>query len=406
MTDAPIPLDEARRREAERLDSARPEAKPRLAPVPTEAAPPAFSEDELALRFSARHKDDLRYVAAWSKWLQWDGTRWAFDRTVNVYDLARAVCREAAAECNDKSSKRIASAVTRAAIENLARADRRHAATVDDWDQQAWLLTTPGSTIDLRTGDSKPNAPADLITKTTAVAPKVGCDRWLEFLRRVTDGDDDLCSFLQRVAGYALTGLTREHALFFLYGLGANGKSVFINTLSGVFGDYLFNNTQAGIQNFGVTFSLWRIIVKQHDALTQHHGSGGPGNNRFLRQHISQSEQANAIDQYGYVTASDQYQAGIRHLELHGLAQCGRTGDKQCRSACIEILVECRDPPDMMSIQCAHLGNCSALFQSQKIGFSLLAQKLACCFHGRRKADPVQPLQFQQFVLSRSLQGK
>ncbi len=76
---------------------------------------PAFSEDALALRFSKRHADDLRYVAAWSKWLQWDGTRWAFDRTVNVYDMARAVCREAAAECNDKSSKRIAAAVTRAA---------------------------------------------------------------------------------------------------------------------------------------------------------------------------------------------------------------------------------------------------------------------------------------------------
>ncbi len=36
---------------------------------------PAFSEDALALRFSKRHADDLRYVAAWSKWLQWDGTR-------------------------------------------------------------------------------------------------------------------------------------------------------------------------------------------------------------------------------------------------------------------------------------------------------------------------------------------
>ena len=96
---------------------------------------PAFSEDALALRFSKRHADDLRYVAAWSKWLQWDGARWAFDRTVNVYDLARAVCREAAAECNDKSSKRMASAVTRAAVENLARADRRHAAMVEDWDR-------------------------------------------------------------------------------------------------------------------------------------------------------------------------------------------------------------------------------------------------------------------------------
>ena len=40
------------------------------------------------------------------------------------------------------------------------------------------------------------------------------------------------------MAGYCLTGSTREHALFFLYGTGANGKSVLLNTLSGVMGDY------------------------------------------------------------------------------------------------------------------------------------------------------------------------
>ena len=38
--------------------------------------------------------------------------------------------------------------------------------------------------------------------------------------------------------GYALTGLTREHALFFIYGLGANGKSVFLNTVIGILADY------------------------------------------------------------------------------------------------------------------------------------------------------------------------
>src|SRR5215469_10061661 len=35
----------------------------------------------------------------------------------------------------------------------------------------------------------------------------------------------------KRMAGYCLTGYTHEHALFFLYGKGANGKGVFINTL-------------------------------------------------------------------------------------------------------------------------------------------------------------------------------
>src|SRR5262249_4902153 len=41
-----------------------------------------------------------------------------------------------------------------------------------------------------------------------------------------------------RLLGYALTGLTIEHALFFLYGTGANGKSVLMSTVAGILGSY------------------------------------------------------------------------------------------------------------------------------------------------------------------------
>lgn len=46
---------------------------------------------------------------------------------------------------------------------------------------------------------------------------------------------------MQRVAGYCLTGSTQEHGLFFLYGTGSNGKSVFVNTLFTLLGDYAAN---------------------------------------------------------------------------------------------------------------------------------------------------------------------
>ena len=43
---------------------------------------------------------------------------------------------------------------------------------------------------------------------------------------------------MQRVIGSCKTGSTREHALFFLYGTGANGKSVFLSMISVLLGDY------------------------------------------------------------------------------------------------------------------------------------------------------------------------
>ena len=99
-----------------------------------------FSEDDLANRFSIEHAD-LKFVATWKKWLQWTGAKWEIDTTVHVFDHARAVCREAAAKCNEPS-KKIASAATVAAVERLARADRRHASTTDLWDSDDYLLNT------------------------------------------------------------------------------------------------------------------------------------------------------------------------------------------------------------------------------------------------------------------------
>ena len=203
--------------------------------------PPNFTDEALALRFADLHADDLRYVATWGRWLHWNGTHWRLDDTLQAFDFAREVCREAAAAIPHKKAKLaavIASAKTVAAIERLAKADRRLAATSDQWDSDPWLLNTPGGALDLRSGKVRPHNPSDHCTKSTTVSPEGECPAWLAFLARVTGGDIDLQSFLQRVLGYALTGDTTAHALFFLFGNGANGKSVAVDTVSGIMGDY------------------------------------------------------------------------------------------------------------------------------------------------------------------------
>lgn len=211
-------------------------------PPGDDARPPEFSDEALALRFAAAHAQDLRYVEPWKRWLEWDGARWRIEETLRAFDLARALCRQASAEAKAQRKTKIAAAVaskkTVAAVESLARADRRLAATPLQWDRDPDLLNTPGGTVDLRTGRKRDARREDYITKRTAVAAGGECARWRLFLERVTGGDRELERFLQRIAGYAATGSTQEHALFFLYGTGANGKSVFVNTLVGVLGDY------------------------------------------------------------------------------------------------------------------------------------------------------------------------
>ena len=110
----------------------------------------------------------------------------------------------------------VANARTVAAVERLAKADRRLAATADQWDANPWLLNTPAGILDLRIGAGRPGCPEDYCTKTTAVAPYGDCQLWKTFLWRITGGSQELIDYLQRILGYSLTGITHEHALFFL----------------------------------------------------------------------------------------------------------------------------------------------------------------------------------------------
>ena len=210
-------------------------------PEQKDARPPAFSDEALALQFAETHANDLRYVAAMGRWLSFDGTCWRFDDTLLAFDRSRKICREAAASCNKaKIAAALASSKTVSAVVTLAKADRRLAATADQWDADPWLLNTPSGVVDLRTGQSRPHRPDDYMTKITGVASAASGSiaNWLSFLDRIAGRDTALISFMQRAAGYSLTGITDEHALFFGYGTGANGKTTFLNAVTGCHGDY------------------------------------------------------------------------------------------------------------------------------------------------------------------------
>jgi putative DNA primase/helicase len=216
---------------------------------------PAFSDEGLAVRFADENCDKLRYVAVWGKWLQWTETRWKFDETLFAWHEARKMCRAISAACNNQNkATQIASSKTINAVVTLARSDRRLAATVDQWDSDPLSLNTPAGVVDLNTGKLRAQRPSDYMTKITAVAPDNRCSisTWLAFLNRITGNDVELISFLQRISGYALTGSVQEHALFFLHGSGANGKSTFLNAITGIAGDY---HRTAAIETFTASTS-------------------------------------------------------------------------------------------------------------------------------------------------------
>lgn len=207
-------------------------------PEPIEAV--KNSEDELALQFVER-ASNLR----WSPGLGWltdDGVVWARDEAMHHFDLARRVCRAAAAGCGGKAeaeAKRLSSAKTVAAVVTLARADRQLVVPASAWDEDPLLLNTPGGLVDLRTGTMRPRG-IEYVTQVATVAPdfEAACPIWMRFLGQVFMGDEAMIEFMQRSMGYWLSGSTREQVIHFLFGQGSNGKSVLSDFVKWITGSY------------------------------------------------------------------------------------------------------------------------------------------------------------------------
>jgi putative DNA primase/helicase len=127
-----------------------------------------------------------------------------------------------------------------AAMMKLAQTEPGISIVNADLDRDILLLNTLDGVIDLRTGKLRERRPDDLLSKlapihfnATATAP-----RWDSFLSRIMAGNHTMIGYLQRLAGLCLSGLATTQELYILHGGGANGKSVFVDTLNGMMGDY------------------------------------------------------------------------------------------------------------------------------------------------------------------------
>lgn len=209
-----------------------------------------LSQDGMAQAFEDRFKDSLRFCHSAGAWYEWSGQVWQKEKTPRASYLCRSHIRETTMLLEEefRAGYRTRSYVD--AVETLAKRSASLAVSSECWNQNGFLLGTPGGTVDLKTGELHPAKQTDYITRLTAVAPSEKGDRcplWRQFLEETTAGDQDLQRFLQQVCGYALTGDTREHALFFVYGPGGNGKSVFLNTINGILAAYA---TTAAMDSF------------------------------------------------------------------------------------------------------------------------------------------------------------
>lgn len=229
----------------------------------------AWDEDRYALNDlgGARYLRDyiesigsgVKYTAETGFYLL-DGGIWLMDVTQRtrtyaqeVADLVRELAKDAAQDPNvaiqgspaQRRSQRLnryaGHVQTTRGIDSMIRelqAVRGVPATIEDFDKHGDLLAVKNGVIDLRTGVLRPHDAGLMLSKRLEIEydPSAKAPRWEQFLDEVFPNHPDLAGYMQRLIGYGITGRSDEQCFAVFWGNGANGKSVFTDTLNTVFG--------------------------------------------------------------------------------------------------------------------------------------------------------------------------
>lgn len=200
-------------------------------------------------RFVSLHGENVRYCNPMRGWYIWNGKYWAFDETQQVAllveETAKSISKEAAKVGNLAESMQLSKWATTSLQRNrlnnmLALAQARLPITPDEFDKNHWQLNVQNGTVDLKIGQLVPHDRSNYISKIAPVTfdPEATCPLWERTLNTIFDGDDRLIRYMQKVIGYALTGDVSEKCFFVLHGSGDNGKTLMMNAVMEVFGDY------------------------------------------------------------------------------------------------------------------------------------------------------------------------
>lgn len=212
-----------------------------------------------AQRLVDRFGQDIRYNHNRKCWYYWTGKKWQLDEDGEIKRLADCIVQDLKQEAfftkdlelQKQKLKFAYKTANSSPKENMIK-EAEHLEGIptspNDFDTYDMYLNTQNGIVSLRNGELIEHSREYLMTKLTTVectgnVLREEPTRWLQFLDEVTGGDVELQRYLQKCVGYSLTGDTSEQCLFFLYGMGNNGKSTFLDTISSILGDYA-SNTQ------------------------------------------------------------------------------------------------------------------------------------------------------------------
>lgn len=207
-------------------------------------AGPRYSDGWLADAVAVRLHDHIVYHADRETWYRWEHHIWL---PLRVAALRRVVADElrligeswaVVDKQIEREQRNVNSDVTVRRVTSMLAGHRSLTRRQAAFDADDFAVNTPAGMIDVRNGAISPPNPAALCTRSTAVAPDsaMPSPNWSKFLAEFTSGETDLERWLQKHAGYAMTGSVREQQALVFTGSGRNGKGVFARAIQHAIG--------------------------------------------------------------------------------------------------------------------------------------------------------------------------
>lgn len=197
----------------------------------------------------------IRYSYNRKKWYYWDGKTWRLDESGEIKKLADIICddikQEAFMEQDEDMQVKTLKWANRTASSNAKEAMIKECQHLDvipisanALDSYTDFFNCQNGIINLRNGELIPHDSSFMMSKIAMCDYDVSDKKptmWLKFLDDVTNGNKSLQEYIQKCVGYSLSGSNREQCAYFLYGMGNNGKSTFLDTIADMLGDYAAN---------------------------------------------------------------------------------------------------------------------------------------------------------------------
>lgn len=201
-------------------------------------------------RFADANRDKLLWVGKWKCWMAFNGKFWERDVSaskakVAAMQISKSLYNEASKSDDKDQSKLIANWAKQssdaARIKSMLYLAQSHmTADPTEFDKDGYLFNVENGTIDLRTGKLLPHDPKNLISKISMILynPSAEAPRFLNFLKSIFAGSEQLQTYVQRAFGYSLTTSQDSQLFFICHGTGQNGKGTLMKVLQRVAGDY------------------------------------------------------------------------------------------------------------------------------------------------------------------------